>query len=232
MKQRISQLAAAFDERPVTEKGVLLLVALAVSGWLLWSLLYAPAASETAALERRLATAESRLQTLMLREQTAIRASRDDPDMAARQRITRALQDQDQTRERIELLAGNLVAPATMTRLLTAILDDSTTLRLLRVENRPPQALRAAGSGEVINMPDAPDATGAMDAIDAEVYRHSLLLELEGDYLGLIAYLRRVETLGVVFFWDRLHFVQTEWPLGRVTLELHTLSAEEGFVGV
>lgn len=217
MKQKVSHLAAAFDQRPIAEKALLILVLLTVGAWLLWSFLYAPAANETALLERRLATAGSRLETLMLREQTAVRASREDPDMVARQRITRALQDQEQTRERIELLAGNLVAPATMTRLLTAILDDNATLSLVRVENRPPQSLRAGGSEE---------------ATDAAVYRHSLLLELEGDYLGLIAYLRRVETLGVVFFWDRLHFVQTEWPVGRVTLELHTLSAEEGFVGV
>lgn len=218
MKQAISQLANTFDRRSATEKALLALVVLAVGGWLLWSLLYAPAASETAALERQLANAGSRLDALMLREQAVIRASGEDPDAAARERISRALQQQEQTRERIELLAGNLVTPAAMTRFLTAILDDSATLRLLRVENQAPEVLGASDNNE--------------ETTEAEVYRHSLLLELEGDYLGLITYLRRVETLGVVFFWDRLQFEQTEWPIGRITLELHTLSTEEGFVGV
>lgn len=221
MNRRIAKWTDLFDQRSDSEKILLAVLVLGVLVWLLWSLMYAPAAAETAALKRQLSNAESRLETLQLREQTALRASSEDPDVAARQRVARAIQDQEQMRERIDLLAGNLVPPATMTRLLTAILEDGSGLRLLRVENRVPQPLR-----------DTVSNAGGEAGNSAEVYRHSLVLELEGEYLALITYLRRVESLGVVFFWDRVQYMQTQWPVGRVTLELHTLSSEEGFVGV
>lgn len=217
MKFSMSRIGAAFEQRSQLEKALLGILVLVVIAWLLVSYLYLPLAQEAAAAQRRLANTEARVEALVLREQAAIRARQQDPDAPARQRLSAALQMQETTSERIELLAANLVSPTTMTHLLTGMLDgDNTSLRLLRVENREPQPLREANDE---------------DGGEVQVYRHSLVLELEGDYLGLLAYLRRVETLGMVFFWDRLQYVQTEWPSGRATLELHTLSSEAGFVG-
>ena len=71
-----------------------------------------------------------------------------------------------------------------------------------------------------------------LQADHQQVYKHTLRVELEGDYLSLITYLRRVESFSESFFWDEIHFQQTEWPNAKITLQLHTLSAEEGFVGV
>ena len=140
------------------------------------------------------------------------------------------MSNQDRLQQQIESLAGNLVTPQSMTRLLTSMLESREGLELIRVENQMPIPMR--------NDPEQIETATAEAEVDAEeverqqVYKHVLRLELEGDYLSLISYLRSVEEFSERFFWDELHFVQTTWPNARIILQLHTLSAEEGFVGV
>lgn len=64
-----------------------------------------------------------------------------------------------------------------------------------------------------------------------QVYRHGLVLQFRGSYFNTLQYLQYLESLSGSFYWDRLDFQVDDWPTASVTLELHTLSSEEGFVG-
>jgi MSHA biogenesis protein MshJ len=219
----------SFDDRAPAEKMLIGAILLGALGWLYVMLAYDPLSERAVAAERQLATVQARLDAMRQREQMAITAGNEDPNQAVRLRIERATADQRQLQGQIEELAGNLVTPQSMTRLLTSMLEERAGLRLIRVENQLPEPMRdAPGAGQSTQQ----DASDIVAADNQQVYKHSLLLELEGDYLSLISYLRRVESFAESFFWDEIHFVQTEWPNARITLQLHTLSAEEGFVGV
>lgn len=231
IKTQLNDLGHSFDNRSSAEKVLIAFGIVAALAWLFFILVWEPETNAIQQLQQQVSTTESRLAAMQQRETIAATMGNEDPNMAVRQRIERAIADQARMQSRIEELAGNLVTPQSMTRLLTSMLEDRSGLTLVRVENSPPQPMRPV---ETVVDPASPEeaATVLANTGHQQVYKHSLLLELEGDYLSLINYLRRVESFSERFFWDEIGFQQTTWPNARITLQLHTLSAEEGFVGV
>ena len=216
IKTQYRRVAGQFESRSLAERlliSVLIVVALV---WGFYSFYLTGVNDEREALARQITTTQTRIVTMQQREQQARIAGEEDPNQAVRVRIERAIAEQGRLDGNIEELAGNLVTPNSMTRLLTSMLSAQAGLKLARVENLAPETARAVGS----------------DNTAAPVYKHRLIIELEGDYLSLIAYLVRLENFPERFFWDRLTFIQTEWPVARISLQLHTLSTAEGFVGV
>ncbi|MEC8860435.1 MAG: hypothetical protein VYE29_10610 [Pseudomonadota bacterium] len=231
LKRRLQMAGESFDQRPAAEKTILAVLGIGVLIWLYLIFVFEPMDSAREQAANDLMVREARLVTMQQRERTAVIMGNEDPNEAVRVRIERAMANQSQLQQQIESLAGNLVTPQSMTRLLTSMLESREGLELIRVENQMPIPMRnstESGAGA-----QAAVAEGEADEVERQqVYKHVLRLELEGDYLSLISYLRSVEAFSERFFWDELHFVQTTWPNARITLQLHTLSAEEGFVGV
>lgn len=227
---KIKEKMEAFDNRSMAEKLVLSLVALALPVWLFSTFFLSPVTSEADSLRRQLASIEAQLVAMQQREQLAVTSSAEDPNQAVRLRIERAIANQSELQGEIEQLAGNLVTPQSMTRLLTSMLENQSGLNLVKVENGVPQPMR--NDEEVLAEGAIEEPQPVTEERDQQVYKHSLVIELEGDYLSLIGYLKRIEGFPERFFWDSLSFVQLSWPMGRIRLELHTLSTEEGFVGV
>ncbi|MDH7942699.1 type II secretion system protein GspM [Pseudohongiella sp. SYSU M77423] len=228
LKRRMQIAGDSFDRRPAAEKTILAVLGIAVISWLYLILVFEPLSTAREEAARQLMATEGRLATMQQRERTAVIMGDEDPNEAVRVRIERAMESQQRLQQQIESLAGNLVTPQSMTRLLTSMLESREGLELIRVENQMPIPMR-----ENLAQAAQPDNSAAPQDTDRlQVYKHVLRLELEGDYLSLISYLRSVEAFSERFFWDELHFEQTAWPNARVTLQLHTLSAEEGFVGV
>lgn len=216
------ELLQKFDERKKSEKWIIVVLILALLVWLYTELQLAPLNAEKAGLAQQILASQTRLQAMQTREQIAIQSAQEDPDRAANDRLVRLIQDQQRAQGQIEELAGNLVTPYAMTQMLTTLLDRQPGLELVRVENKMPQPMRTASqvSGEGNSAPLA------------QVYKHGLLIEMQGDYFSLLNYLTYLENLSEQFFWDQVHFEQSAWPDATIILELHTLSTEEGFVGV
>jgi len=230
IKDQLRELENQFNTRSTSEKFLVSALLIVAVVWAFNSFYLAPLNQQSNALERQAAAAGSQLLTMQQREQQALVSSREDPNQAARQRLERAIAEQADLQGEIEALAGNLVTPQSMTRLLTSILESQTGVELVSVENRDPQPMRGAAGASQNNRTTGNSGTVVDDG--AQIYKHSLLLQLEGDYLSLIRYLQRIEEFPERFFWDQITFTQTEWPAASITLELHTLSTEEGFVGV
>lgn len=216
------QWLQAFDERKKSEKWIIALLIMAALVWLYTELQLAPLNADKTTMRQQISSAQTRLLAMQTREQIAIQSAQEDPDRAANDRLARLIQEQQQAQSEIEGLAGNLVTPYAMTQMLTTVLDRQPGLELIRVENRMPQPMRSdsqvRGDGDEEPM--------------AQVYKHGLIIEMQGDYFSLLNYLTYLENLSERFFWDQVHFQQSSWPDATITLELHTLSTEEGFVGV
>lgn len=220
IRNSLANLGQQFDMRSATEKMLVAVLALAGLVWLYVAFSLMPLSAQKTQLERQITQTQTQLRALELREQQAISDGANDPNEPVRLRIERARRQQENLDNSLLTQAGNLVSPQGMTRVLMAILERQDGLTLVQVQNLPSQMVQQS----------AADAAG--NAGGTNIYRHSLNLELEGDYLSLLAYLRRIESLPERFFWDQLSFVQTQWPRARIVLELHTLSTAEGFVGV
>jgi MSHA biogenesis protein MshJ len=139
------------------------------------------------------------------------------------------MQEQNSVQGDIESLAGNLVSPNGMTQMLTGVLDSQEGLTLVKVENVAPVALT---NGLEVARAAASDGGDSLRSIGFQVFRHGLILEFQGDYFSTLRYLLYLEGMEQSFFWDSFEFEQTVWPEAKVRLELHTLSSEEGFIGV
>ncbi|MDO9520471.1 MAG: hypothetical protein Q8K97_04005 [Pseudohongiella sp.] len=223
LQYKLRELGDQFDARPALEKALVAGLVLIGMVWLFFALLATPVQSEITAIANQLTQAQNQLSALEQREQAAISASATDPNEPVRVRIALAIEAQRNLDGEIQQLAGNLVTPQSMTRVLTSILERQSGLTLISIDNSAPQLVQSS---------DATAGTGNSSQARQRIFKHSLNVQLEGDYLSLIGYLRRIEGFPERFFWDQLSFTQTEWPKARISIQLHTLSTEEGFVGV
>lgn len=61
-------------------------------------------------------------------------------------------------------------------------------------------------------------------------YKHTLEMELTGNYNAMYHYLRNLEALQDKFYWSSLKYEVTDYPLASVTLQIYTLSDQQDLV--
>ncbi len=115
----------------------------------------------------------------------------------------------------IQDYAAELISPTEMARLLERVLERRQSLNLHRISN--------LGAEDML-----PDDTPGQHRL----YRHGLVLELEGPYLALLAYLEDLEALPWRLYWQVLEVDAAEYPVNRVLIEVATLSLHEDWIGV
>ncbi len=211
------RIAEAFDGRTPRERVVLALLAvvLVVVAWaeLAWDGQRGVARAlgqERLALETRLAAARTQAERLS-------EAARADPDDGLRRRQRQLEAHMAELDRRLGEQMGDLIDPAHMARVLEAILTRHTDLRLRRLQNLPTEPLLAGEEGT---------------APAAGVYRHGLELEFSGSYLALLDYLRELDALPWNFYWDALELKVEDYPEAVIVIRVHTLSLDEGWIGV
>ena len=162
-------------------------------------------------------------------------ASQEDPDKFANDRLAVIARSQTQLQEEINSLAGDFVTPNEMTNILTSVLERQEGLELVSFGNQSATPLREG----ISNVAELLAATGAVNlddvvttGVSGQVYEHGLVIEFEGDFFNTLKYLRFLEDITGSFFWDSISFRQLNWPNAHITLEIHTLSTNQGFIGV
>jgi MSHA biogenesis protein MshJ len=225
----LSKFTDWFDVRPQAERFIIAGIGVGGLIYLFVVMMNDPAQQEIASLDRQLTTVQTRLLEQQTNAAELQLSGVEDPDSFIRERLTSLIEAQSAIQGDIESLAGNLVSPNGMTQMLTEVLDSQEGLTLIKVENVAPEALTNG-------MTVAPEGTGnglaSLRSIGFQVFRHGLVLEFQGDYFSTLRYLLYLEEMDESFFWDSFEFEQTLWPEARMRLELHTLSSEEGFIGV
>jgi MSHA biogenesis protein MshJ len=124
--------------------------------------------------------------------------------------------------ESVRIYTSDLVDPGQMRFVLEDLLREQTGLQLVSISNLPV---------EPVVEPEE-TATGAAPRAAANLFRHGLVLVLEGSYLDCFAYLRSVESLPWQLYWSSIELATDTHPRSRIMIELHTLSLEEEWIGV
>ena len=115
-----------------------------------------------------------------------------------------------------------LIKPAQMAKVLEAVLTRQTDLKLYRVANLPTEDLLTTKNAQ----------GKSAKSTKAGVYKHGLQIEFRGSYLSTLAYLKALNDLPWDFYWDELALNVQEYPESHITITVHTLSLEEGWIGV
>jgi MSHA biogenesis protein MshJ len=223
MQQRFTRLLQSIDALSLRERlfvfAAMLLVV--VGGW--EALLAGPLDAREAIASNKVATMRDRIG--QLDEALTVAAHGIGDGMETHLSRLRVLQQQAAAgEESMRIFTSDLVDPAQMRFVLEDLLRGQAGLELISVSNLPGRPL--------IEETTADAAAPAHAGKGPTLYRHGLVLVLEGSYLDCLKYLESVERLPWQIYWGGLGLQTEEHPRSRITIELHTLSLEEEWIGV
>ncbi|MDX1444481.1 MAG: hypothetical protein R3270_12015 [Gammaproteobacteria bacterium] len=218
MKKHLKRLAGRIDELTLRERGLVLLAIVAVL-FMFWdTLLMQPLYQQQEQVEQDIAARQQSINKLAQSLQQAIMRDSTNPNARLekeRQELEQRIAALD---ARLEAETANVISPRRMATVLQEVLRRQQSLQLVEIRSLPPQAVLSSEGEEGF-------------ALSGNVYRHGLVIEIEGSYMDLLAYLREIEGLPYSFVWDRLDIEQQRYPENRIILRVFTLSLSEGLIG-
>lgn len=215
---RFSAVSLWYEQRPLRERIMLLVVLLVALAFLCNLFLLRPLDVQRKQLQNRQSQLETQLVELDAREQLASARRQSDPDLENRRRLGVLQAELDKQRTQLDAQVVSLISPQEMPDLLRELLRRQQQLRLLSLENLPAEELKI--SEKLAENTQVP-----------RLFRHRLRIEFAGDYLSTLQYLRQLETLPRTLVWDGLHIETLDYPQARVRLDVYTLSLAEGWIG-
>ncbi len=235
LKKMIDKVVSNIEARKQSEK--LLVLGMLIAGLSLTylSIAFDPVRAEIDATRSRIENVERQIEAQQSTYQGMLAQSQEDPNRFANDRLTVVEREQAVLDGEIQALAGDLVTPNQMTEILTTVLERQAGLELVSFQNIDAEPLRegASNAGEILAETGAVNFESVTRTdVAGQVYSHGLVIEFEGDYFSTLKYLRFLEEITGSFFWDAISYEQIDWPTAHVTLEIHTLSTDQGFIGV
>lgn len=218
MAKQSSSMKQWFDQRPLRERIMLMICVLIVLIFATHFIVLQPLSRRAESSRRELAELNNKQVELKAREIIVTARKEADPDRENRRRLDALEQKSDELQNKLEESIVNLVAPRDMPPLLKNLLTQQKRLRLISLENLPPEQLSLG-------------QTQVLDAVGPSLYRHPLRLEFSGDYLTLLKYLQQLEDLPRTLVWDEVDIETQEYPTATVRIQVHTLSLMEGWIG-
>lgn len=219
--------ADRFNERPVRERALITVTALVMILFVGWELAVTPVLKQRDQLEARVGALGAERDGLLAQQQSLTAQLESDPSEELRQEL-------EQRRARLERLdrqiadtTGKLIAPRAMVSLLKDMLAAQASLKLQTLELKTPTPVYG---------PDAEADSTAAGAADQDtgplLYAHDVELNIQGSYLEVLSYLRRLEGLDDRLGWVVLEYDAENWPAGEATIRVRTLSLEPAWLGV
>ncbi len=162
--------------------------------------------SDFSALNNRIKLLDKQIEAIRI-------AAGKDPNKEIQKQINLINSQSNDVESEIEAFTLSFVDAKQMGMLLNSIMDRYAGLVLKEVKNSPVTVVDIPGIDE------------------PWLFRHSLFLKLEGNYLDVLEYVRQVEALPRKIQWDSLKFEITEYPAGELQVEVHTLSTSKEWLG-
>lgn len=181
--------------------------------------LFSPLFGQQTRLQKELAA--MRAQTLAVQAQTEqMVAERANPDGINQRRLIELQHQLQKAGGAGEGSARGVVSPREMARLVQQMLAKDRSVLVVSVENVAPVSL----TGET--------ALAASGVSQPVIYKHGIRIELQGQYLELMRYLRALEALPWKVFWGEVQLHSDTHPVLRATVVIYTLSLDRAWIGV
>lgn len=215
MIERLALARDWLDARNSRERIVLASAACAVILLAIEALAWAPARERLRDAEAQLASLESQKNVLQgeldaLDQQEAL-----DPDAAVRRQLDTFDRQVGSIDRKLQGQALQLIAPEQARSVLQALIANVQGLRMVALQTEPARPLVET---EGLDLP--------------VLYRHGLVIDLEGDYLALLEYLRALEQLPWRLYWYGVE-VTADGPGARqFRLRLYTVSLRKEWIRV
>lgn len=227
MNKHWMQWSARWEVLSQRERNLLLLTAVVLPVVLIYVLLIEKPLLALEKLPKNIAGVERELghqtRLLTMLQQQEVK----DPNIAAREELKRLRKQLAAENEKVKQAAQNLVSPQKMLTVLRSVLANEQGAEMQAVRSLPVEIVKLGSTNTQQNSEN--DKTTADSS--AVIYLHPFEVELKGNYQGIYSYLRKLESLEAVFFWDVLEYNVDEHPSAAVKIKVHTLSYEAGWLG-
>lgn len=256
MKQQLKELAAKIAARSERERILLLLGGAMLIVLPFSTQLLQPMLQKKIRLERELVQQGLQLHALVREGDSRVLAAKLDPDAALRARLAELQRQDGQMRDALRTRQKGLVAPEAMVPMLQHLLRGNGKLQLLSLRSLPVAGLSgdaasspagaapasasaaaasAASAASPSGAASASSATGTANAPAAPkylLYRHGVEIVLQGPYLDMIGYLDALQAAPGQLFWSKAELDAEQWPNGRLTLTLYTVSLDKKWIAL
>ncbi len=224
MKERIQAFRKWFNEQSLRER-VLVMVVFSAAVFTFWDVaMMGPLRSQDTSMTDMIASLRSQVDAL---ESETGQLSKDleiDPNEDTRVRSTYLGRQIEQLDVRLEKRTYDLIPPTEMARVLREVLRQQSDLKLVRLESLPVESLFKEDEGEEQESGGDDDST--------QVFRHGVIMELEGGYMSTLRYLKALEDLPWRFFFESIDYEVLDYPRASITLIVHSVSTQEAWIGV
>lgn len=215
MIERIAFARDWFAARNFRERIVLTVAACAGILLVIEALAWAPARQRLHAAEAQVASLETQKNVLQgeldaLDQQEAL-----DPDSAVRRQLDTFDRQVGSLDEKLQGQALQLIAPEQARAVLQALIANVRGLHMAGLQTEPARPLVET---EGLDLP--------------VLYRHGLVIDLDGDYLALIEYLQALEQLPWRLYWYDLEVTADKPGPRRFRLRLYTVSLRKEWIRV
>lgn len=225
MNKNLQQWAKKIDALNQRERVLIFLIAVVVLVWLLLTLLLDPMLSEQKRMSAQLQQLQS--QAAQLSNEQIILAAELSSGVhrQAEQRRQQLQQELERINQNIESSIVALIPPRLMAEVLESVLVENRQLKLLALENKPVVKLLAQQDANSKAEKNSNESAQAL-------YKHAFVLTLQGNYAATISYFEKLAALPWRFHWDDLRYEVDNYPNAVITLEVHTVSLSEDWIGV
>lgn len=219
--QRLQPLRERFDALSLRERGLALITVLVIIYFASDSVFLRPQHAQQNHIMQQMKNLQLQMDSI---DQTiqALTAANNNPaaGSAATSKIEQLRHELIALNQRQNESAVDFIQPTEMAKMLKQILRQGPKLTLIRLESMDSEPLLIADQEqqELQGLP--------------RIYKHGMLIEFRGDYLSTLRYLRRLESLPWRFYWDFAGYQVLKYPIANVKIAIHTLSLQEGWIGV
>lgn len=167
-------------------------------------------------IEQNLVSQHSQLSSMQLQSQMLDEELANDPNLRLASTLL-ALQARNRDLElNLQQSTANLVPANQMPAVLEELLSESKNVKLMALQSIAP----------------TPVLSVVKDAPEINLYRHGVMLTLEGNYFDIQRYLQKIEALNWQFYWKKFDYQVAAYPKALVEVQLYTLSTNQAFIGV
>ena len=202
------------------ERGIVFVAILVVIYGVAANFLFPPLNVEQARLKKQLTDKRAQIQTFDAQIQAALAKSVVDPDAGNRAKRAQLGAQLKALDESLATVTARLVPPREMARMVEQVLLKTRRLEVVLLKSLPPEPLQQLASV----------ATGRGAGLTA--YRQGMHIELRGNYLDTLVYLRELEALPWKMFWGQVSLKVEQYPVSYVTLRIYTLSTQPGWIAL
>ncbi len=215
LQDRFAAADSAFRKRVPRERILLSAMLIAAVGFTFDSLALRPLEQERGRTEAALVARREQIAALESQIEAVRNPVLDETERARRDEIRQLEQQIAEIDGAISTAISQLVPPEAAVEVLEELLAHDGRLELVNLTSQQPRRLGAE------------ETRGA-----STLYHHGLRIEIQGDFAATLDYLRRIEQSDWQLLWDRFEYQVESFPDAHVTIELHTLSEREEWVGV